>query len=179
MKEPRLARVFRQKGEEKNEGRLDSQRAGPAEMVIPRGFLPSTWTLLMNESPLMMAVQIAAPLHEEKRTKTPYGQSRYTAQRPLSARPFGNSHEQGQRGDDRHEGRYGKSQSVGDDSKDQGYGGGGGSDDHEDETDLGEVAVEALASEFLGLVGDDIVGPGRATRCQFLVTVSTKDRPRT
>lgn len=39
--------------------------------------------------------------------------------------------------------------------------------DHEDGSNLGQVAVKALASELVGLVGDDVVGPSRIRRCQL------------
>jgi len=72
--------------------------------------------------------------------------------------PDGGSNQQGQSGNDRHDSGDGKSQSVGDNTKDQSQESCSASDDHEDGSNLGQIAVEALASELVGLVGDDVVG---------------------
>ena len=51
--------------------------------------------------------------------------------------------------------------------------------DHEDGRDLGQVAVKALASELVGLVGDDVVGPSCIRRCQHKgLLASITDPPR-
>lgn len=51
--------------------------------------------------------------------------------------------------------------------------------DHEDGSNLGQIAVEALASELVGLVGDDVVGPSRIRRCQHEgLLASITDPPR-
>jgi len=43
---------------------------------------------------------------------------------------------------------------------------------HENESDLRQVAVEALASELVSLIGNDVVGPGEVTAHQNLLRQS-------